>query len=120
MATCEWLEHKGKKIFYMNIAVQTAEELKERIETMKKVIEKEPPKSMLCIADVTNGAFSPEITKIIKDFAKHNEPYIKATACLGMEGLKEVIFTNVTVLTKRNNLVMKKSKQEALDWLVEQ
>jgi hypothetical protein len=120
MTTYEWIQHKGKNIFYINIAAKTAEDLQKRIDTMKKVIVKEPPKSILCIADITNGDFSPEITQIIRDFAKHNEPYIKATACLGMDGLKQVIFTGVLVFTKRDNLVLKNSKQEALDWLVEQ
>jgi hypothetical protein len=120
MSAYEWIEHKGKKIFYMNLSVKTADDLKERIKLMKPVIIKEPPKSILCIADVKDGNFSPEITQIIKDFAKHNEPYIKATACVGVEGLKQVIFTGVLAFTKRKNLVLKNTRLEALDWLVEQ
>lgn len=120
MASYEWFQHKGKRIFYMNLAVKTPEELKERIEIMKPVIAKEPPKSILCLADVQHGSFNPEITQIIKEFAKHNEPYIKVTACIGVEGLKKIIFDGVLLFTKRKNLAMKNSKQEALDWLVEQ
>lgn len=120
MAFYEWIDHKGKRIFYMNLAVKNADDLRERIKVMKPAIEKEPPKSVLCLADVKDGNFSPEITQMIKDFAKSNEPYIKVTACVGVEGLKEVIFTGVLVFTKRKNLVLKKTRQEALDWLVEQ
>ena len=120
MAVYEWINHKGKRVFYMNLVVKTADELRERIQTMKPVIEKEAPKSVLCLADVKDGNFSPEITTMIKDFAKSNEPYIKVTACIGVEGLKEVIFTGVLAFTKRKNLVLKKTRQEALDWLVEQ
>jgi hypothetical protein len=120
MSDCEWLTHQGKRVLYINLVVKTAEELKERIKIMKPVIEKEPPKSVLCIVDVQDGNFSPEITQMIKDFAKGNEPYIKATACVGVEGLKQVIFTGVLAFTKRKNLVLKKSRPEALDWLVEQ
>jgi hypothetical protein len=120
MAFYEWIDHKGKRIFYMNLAVKTADDLKERIKVLKPVIEKEPPKSVMCLADVKDGNFSPEITQMIKDFAKGNEPYIKVTACIGVEGLKEVIFTGVLAFTKRKNLVLKKSKQDALDWLAGQ
>jgi hypothetical protein len=116
----EWLRHKGQRIFYMNIAVKTSDELKQRIESMKPVIVKEPPKSILCLADVEGGNFSPDITQLVKEFAKHNEPYIKTTAIIGVEGLKQVIFNGVLLFTQRKNLVLKKSKQEALDWLVEQ
>jgi hypothetical protein len=120
MAVYEWITHQGKRILYMNLAIKTLEELKERIKIMKPVIEKEPPKSVLCIVDVKDANFSPEITQMIKDFAKGNEPYIKVTACIGVEGLKHVIFTGVLAFTKRKNLVLKKSRPEALDWLVEQ
>jgi hypothetical protein len=37
-----------------------------------------------------------------------------------VEGLKQVIFNGVLLFTKRKNLVIKNSKQEALDWLARQ
>jgi hypothetical protein len=120
MPVYEWLQHKGKRIFYMNIAVKTPEEMKQRIAAMEPVIEKEPPKSILCLADVIDGSFSPEITQLTKDFAKHNEPYIKTTALIGVEGLKQVIFNGILLFTNRKNMVLKNSRPEALDWLAGQ
>jgi len=116
----EWLDHKGKRVLYMNIAAKKPEELKERLERIKMVIKGEPPKSLLCLVDVQNGNITPEITHLTKEFAKHNDPYVKTTAVIGVEGLKQVIFNGVLLFTKRKNLVIKNSKQEALDWLVQQ
>lgn len=120
MKSCEWIQHKGKNILYMKIASETTEELKERLESIKPVVVKEPPHSILCIADVTNGKFNPEMTQMLKEFTKHNEPYIKMTALVGVEGLKKIIYNAVLTFTKRKNLILKDSKQQALDWLASQ
>jgi hypothetical protein len=120
MKSCEWIQYKGKNILYMKIASQSAEELKERIDSIKPVVIKEPPNSILCIADVINGKFSPEMTQMLKEFTKHNEPYIKMTALIGVEGLKKVIYSGVLLFTGRKNLVLKNTKEEAQDWLAEQ
>jgi hypothetical protein len=120
MNSYEWIQHKGKNILYMKIASETTEELKERIENIKPVVAKEPPHSILCIADVTNGKFNPEMTQMLKEFTKHNEPYIKMTALVGVEGLKKIIYNAVLTFTKRKNLILKDSKQQALDWLSSQ
>lgn len=120
MKSCEWLQHKGKKILYMKIASQSTEELQDRIESIKPVVAKEPPHSILCVCDVINGKFNPEMTQMLKEFTKYNEPYIKMTALIGVEGLKKVIYNAVLMFNKRKNLVLKDTKQQALDWLISQ
>jgi hypothetical protein len=104
----------------MKIASLTTEELKERIESIKPVVIKEPPHSILCIADVIDGKFNPEMTQMLKEFTKHNEPYIKMTALIGVDGLKKVIYSGVLLFTGRKNLILKNTRQEAMEWLAEQ
>ena len=119
MKSCEWITHRNVRILYMKIASQTTEELKDRIESIKPIVIKEPPNSILCIADVKEGKFNTEMTQLLKDFTKHNEPYIKMTTLVGVEGLKKVIYNGVLLFTKRKNLVLKDTKEEALDYLAE-
>jgi hypothetical protein len=119
MKSCEWITHRNARILYMKIASQTNEELKERIESIKPVILKEPPNSILCIADVKDGKFNTEMTQMLKEFTKHNEPYIKMTTLVGVEGLKKVIYNGVLLFTQRKNLILKDTKEEALDYLAE-
>ena len=42
------------------------------------------------------------------------------TAIIGVEGLKLIIFNSLLAFTKRKNLILKNTKEEALDWLVSQ
>ena len=120
MPSYQWIQHKGKRILYMDIAVQTTEELIDITERIKPVIEKEHPHSILCLCNVKGSRFNTEITQVLKEFTKHNEPYMYMTALLGVEGLKKVIYDAVLMFTRRKNLVLKNSREEALDWLAEQ
>jgi hypothetical protein len=118
MKSCEWIMYKNKKILLVNMAGNTVDEIKKVIEDSKPVIAGEHPKSVLCLTDVSDLKTSPEITQMIKDFTKHNEPYIKATAVVGVHGLKQVIFTGVLRFTGRKNMVASDTKEEAMEWLV--
>lgn len=126
MASFEWITYKGKKILYMDIvpsgqdSQQRLNELFNILARLKNEIEKEPPKSVLSICNIKGGHGSPEVTQKLKEFTKHNEPHMKMTAIIGAEGLKKVIFNGVLLFTGRKNMVLKDTKQEALDWLVAQ
>jgi hypothetical protein len=120
MATYEWLVYKDKKILHMEITLNNVEDLKKRVATIEPVVEKEPPKSILCICNLTGGMVNPEITQTLTNFMKHNEPYMKVTAITGIEGPQHAIFKVVSMLTDRKNFVLKESREEALNWLIEQ
>ncbi len=82
------------------------------------MIAAEPPLSILCLVDTTGSKFDIEISKAIQAFSEHNKPYMKMTALVGVEGLQKVIYFAVLTFTKRTNIVLKNSREEALDWLV--
>jgi len=125
MAGFEWMSYKGKRILYMDVVSQKPtpqqklEEFLDVVQRLEKEIAKEPPKSILSICSVKGGTATPEITQRLKEFTRNNEPYMKMTAVIGIEGVKKVIYSGVLLFTGRKNLVLKDSKQEALDWLVE-
>lgn len=121
MSAYEWLSYKGKRIIYMNLSgITESAVLKERIEIIEPVVEKEQPSSILCICDLANSRTSPESTQMLKNFTKHNQPYIKMTALIGLTGLQKVVYQGVVLFTGRKNLIIKNTKQEALEWLIEQ
>jgi hypothetical protein len=119
MPSYEWLVHKGKRILYMDIATKEPEVLKDIIARIEPVVEKELPKSILCICNVGGGKANTEITQMLKNFTKHNEPYMKMTAVIGVEGIQKIIFSGVLLFTGRKNLILKNSKEEALEWLID-
>ena len=106
----------------MDLGTDNPEELKKITSQIELDIEKEPPKSTLCICNVKDATtrLRPEIIQILKDFTKHNEPYMKMTAVIGVEGLKQIIFNSFLAFSRRKNLVLKNSEEEALEWLIKQ
>ena len=121
MPSFQWITtHNGKKILYADIASQKTEELLDIVERLRPVIEKEPPNSVLCICDVTDGKTNTEMMNALKEFAQSIDPYMKIIVILGIEGLKTILFNSVVMFTRSKKLFLKKSKEEALDWLAQQ
>jgi len=120
MPSYQWIHHKGKRILFCDIASQSTEEFKEITERIKRVVIQEPPKSIYCLVNVKDGKFNNEISQIIKDFAQYCDPYVKVTASVGVEGLKKIIHNAVLMFTGSKNIVLKETKEEALDWLAGQ
>lgn len=120
MPVCEWIDYRGKKILFMDIGVTDSKVLKERIAMIEPVVEKEPLDSILCVCSVIGGKSNPEMTQMLKDFTKHNRPYMKMTAVIGVEDIQKIIYQGVLMFTGRKNLVLKDTRQQALDWLAEQ
>ena len=58
MPSYQWIQHKGKRILYMDIASQTTEEFMDIIERIKKIVVNEPPKSILYLINVKGGKFN--------------------------------------------------------------
>lgn len=120
MANHEWIEKYGKKILLMRVASQDAEELTAKIEEFSRVIREQPEHSVLAISDVANGHFDKKMKSLLSDFVKANEPYIKMSVIVGIDGLQRVIYNGVLRATGRKNLVIKESQEEAIAYLTAQ
>jgi len=117
MANYEWIPHGGKMILYMNASCATLAELNDKIKEFKSVIVKQPPVSILAITDLKGTKMTNEMVAAMTEFANHNKPYMKMAVIIGLEGLKEFVFTSVIRITGRKNVVARKSMLEALEFL---
>lgn len=119
MASVGWVEHRGKRILYMNYAFSNFVEIAKAIEDTKALVKKEPPLSILGIVDVRESPFNREISNALKELAEHNKPYIKMSTVVGVEGIKKVIYSGVIKFTGRKNLILKETLDEAKEFLAE-
>ena len=120
MPSFQWIQHKGKRILYTDIASQNTEELLDIVKRLKAEIEKEPLNSVLCLCNVKGGKTNTEINQALKEFVKYVDPYMKMIIVIGLEGLQTIVFNGVLMFTRSKKLTIKNSKEEALDWLAEQ
>jgi len=122
MAGVYEINYKGKTILCMDIAGLQSKDKKdflEHTEQAKGIISKQPPKSLLVITKVVNTGFDTEVVNIIKEYAQHNTPYVKASAVVGVEGWSKIILTAVKTITGRD-FYLADTMEEAQDWLVKQ
>jgi alpha-acetolactate decarboxylase len=113
------INHKGKRIFYVDFKGIEIDEVWEVLEAAKQVIARQPMKSVRHLTDVTGTVFSKRTIRELKAYANHNEPFIHRSAAIGVSGIMVVMFNAVVKFSKRKNLVLKRSREEALDWLAE-
>ncbi len=120
MASCKFIEHKGKKIFLMDFSYSQIEDVLKAIEEAAKVIDQQPPLSILGLVDVSKSSFDKQLADSLKAFSEHNKPFMKMTAVVGVEGVKGIIMSAIIKFTGRKNLIAKNSVDEAKEWLVGQ
>ena len=114
------VEHQGKRILIQDFAnMRPGEEFQQGIAEATVFIAAQPPKSVLSVFDVTQAFYDAEVLVTLKEFTKHNEPYMKASAVVGIEGILSIALMAVSKFSGRTFHPFK-DRASAMDWLVEQ
>jgi hypothetical protein len=116
MKAFELVPYKGKNIVMVDISNTTTEQLVAALRDAQSKISKMPANSALIMTDATKAAYNQETGAAIKEFAAKNTPYVKASAVVGVEGMKAVLQTAVAMQNKRD-IAAFQTRGEAMDWL---
>ena len=119
MSRVQFLSHKGKKILYFDLSNCKIAEIAAVITEAKKAVGSQPQGSVLALTNVTETELSKDSSAIIKDFTAHNKPYIKASAVVGVEGLRKVIY-NAAMAFSGRHISAFDTLDKAKDWLATQ
>jgi len=119
MERVRFIEHQHKRILYLDFSDATPQEICVLLEQVRKIVAKQPRKSLRTLANVRNARFNSDVRHIILDVIKHNKPYVMASAIFGLRGLQNILFNGIIMVTKRKFEVCQ-SMEEAKDWLVRQ
>lgn len=116
----QWIEHKGKKIIYLdykNLNSRNKEEFIKVLDAAKEFV-LSAGNNILLLVDIRNSFGDRDIVNRMKQDGKEEKPYIKKEAVVGITGVKEVLLKAINLFT---NLGIKpfNSLEEAKDWLVE-
>jgi len=115
----EIIYHKGKTILYLDFTnMKDKDEIMKLEEEGAIYIRKQPLNSVLTLTNMENMFFNNELKKWFEDKVKGNAPYVKAGAVIGMTGLISIMYNAFVTVTGRS-IRSFKSKEEALDYLVE-
>jgi hypothetical protein len=116
------MNHKGKNIFCLDIAdlqVRDKPEFHKLVAQAKHTISQHPQKSVLVITNVKDTKFDTEIANLIKGYAEHNTPYVRASSVVGITGWQKIILTAIKTVTGRD-FHLADTMDEAKEWLIDQ
>ncbi len=118
MKPFEIITYRGKQIALLDITNSQPEEQIAYYQNTQPIIASYPPHSLLVLADASNVRFNAESNAAIQEFAIKNTPYVKASAVVGAEGLRYLVWKAVEQAAARH-IKPFETRQEALDWLAE-
>jgi hypothetical protein len=112
-------EHKWRRILLIDFSNCTIDEALKTMEEAEKIIRAQPKESLLILTDVTNARYNMEAVEKLKEFTKGNKPYVRASAVVGLDGIKRIIYDAVVMFSKRTFPIFE-DIEKAKDWLIEQ
>jgi hypothetical protein len=114
----QFIVHRGKRVLSINYAHCDVAQLKAVAEEGHRMISRERLNSVLTLNDVTGTGFDHESVEALKSRVAANAPYVRRAAVIGISGLQRLIYEAVKLFTRRN-IPLFSTREEALDWLVQ-
>jgi hypothetical protein len=112
------ISHKGKKILLVDLSHCSVAEVQKISRLVPAYANAEPLGSVLLLADFTDAKIDRKAADRIKMDAVLDRPHLKRSAWVGTEAIPHVFFENMKSFTQRE-LPSFKTREEALDWLVQ-
>lgn len=115
MERVRFITHRGKQVLLLDGANCTAAELTDMFDQCEELVTSQPPKSVLTLGDFTGAQFSKGAAERMKLTAAIDRPHVKRSAVVG---LPEVYHKALSSFSAREFPTFK-TREEALDWLVQ-
>lgn len=115
------IEHRGKQIVFLDFRdIKNPAEAPGIIDGVKAWFAQQPPTQQLrTLTDVTGSHYDARALTALKELAAHNKPYVGVAAAVVQTALHRVAM-NVAALFAGRKFTAFSTREQALDWLVEQ
>ena len=114
-----FIKHKGQAIFVVDFSHCGSREILLLIEQVRAIVVRHVHGSMLVLADFTGAEVDKKVATRLKEVLTLDRPYVKKSAWVGAESVPHVFQDNIKSFTQRDYPTFK-TREEAMDWLVEE
>lgn len=115
-----FIEHRGVKILLYDFGGFTdLEEALRSIHASRSRILGCAPRSVRTLVNVRDSRYDTRVARALQELARHNKPFVVASAVVGLSGLQRVILSAVMRATGRTFATFD-DVEAAKDWLVAQ
>jgi hypothetical protein len=112
------VEHQGKQILLVDLSHCTPAEVAKIALLVPSYVTSEPRGSVLLLADFTGAEFDRIAIDRMKESAVFDRPHLKRSAWVGLEHLPPIFYEHIKNFSQRE-LPTFKTREEAMDWLVQ-
>lgn len=120
MERTRFIDHRGTRILLLDYSgVRDPDESVREFQHSMRVVAAQPRGSLRILTRVQEARYNAAVLQAVKEMARHNEPYVLASAVVGMSGLHRIAYQAVILFSKRKIKTFDRD-EEALDWLAEQ
>jgi len=113
-----FIEHKGSQILLLDFSHATAPQMQLLLEHVRITVAQHARESVVTLADYTGATVDHAVATKIKEVLTFDRPFVKKTAWVGTENIPRVFLENFHNFSQRE-IVTFKTREEAMDWLVE-
>ena len=113
-----FIEHEGKRILLCDFSNATAPQMQLLLEHVRITVAQHARESLLTFADFTDAEIDRTVATKMKEVLTLDRPFIKKTAWVGTEKIPHALMENFHTFSQRE-IVTFKTREEAMDWLVE-
>ena len=113
-----FIEHKGKQILLFDFSRATAQQMQLLLEHVRITVAQHARESLVTLADYTGATVDHGVATKIKEVLTLDRPFVKKTAWVGTESIPHAFLENFHNFSQRE-IVTFKTREEAMDWLVE-
>ena len=96
-----YIDYGGLEILYLDFSEAEVQDVLDVVDKAADIIRSRPEKSVFTLVYTDQAKFDTEVIRAMKEFAKGNEPYVKASAIVGIKGLQKIIMDAVSLFSKR-------------------
>jgi hypothetical protein len=94
-------------------------EVLETLAQTKQIIGSQPLDSVYILTFLGGFTYDKDVSAAFKEYLSHNKPYVKASAVVGIIGLKKALYNSFVFFTKRSIKICD-TENEGLEYLYEE
>jgi hypothetical protein len=114
-----FIKHKGHAIYSIDFTDCTAKELLLLLDMIRADIARHAPGSVLTLVELAGAQIDKQVATRVKEVLVLDRPYVKRSAWVGTESLPHVFYEHFKTFSQRE-LPAFKTREEAMEWLVEE
>ncbi len=114
-----FVEHKGKRVLLIDFSGASAPQMQLLLEHVRMTVAQHARESLLTLGDFTGAQVDRTVATAIKEVLTLDRPFVKKTAWVGTENIPHALLESFHNFSQRD-IVIFKTREEAMDWLVEE